>query len=347
MAMSSNPALPCHLALGLNDSSVRVYDRRMISSLSSSPLSVFKPESLRDKSLRVTSVQYSDDGREIVVSYSTDNVYLFSPLDRNVSTRFSANEAPPSPSPLPPSSSSSSSLPPSLNRRLRLRGDWSDTGPAARPVNEGGDTEPAAAESRSDSLMSRVSLAFTRWIDERVAEPSDSEREDVRLFSSSSSSSSSSDVTRPEETAREDTDDVQAAVAATMATRLQRAFLEHLKRKRRRSKLDGEKQSGGADSSEKIASPQTCMCYKGHRNARTMVCLKFQTVRAFSLSLSLQIKEANFWGRDHIMSGSDCGRIFVWNKYSGAIVNVFEADKHVVNCIQPHPIYPSKILARR
>ena len=37
------------------------------------------------------------------------------------------------------------------------------------------------------------------------------------------------------------------------------------------------------------------------------------------------------------MSGSDCGRIFIWNKWTGEVVNMLVADSHVVNCIQPHP----------
>ena len=38
-----------------------------------------------------------------------------------------------------------------------------------------------------------------------------------------------------------------------------------------------------------------------------------------------------------MLSGSDCGRVFVWDKWTGEVVNMFTADSHVVNCIQPHP----------
>lgn len=62
--------------------------------------------------------------------------------------------------------------------------------------------------------------------------------------------------------------------------------------------------------------------YMGHRNARTM------------------IKEASFWGDDYIMSGSDCGHVFTWEKATGRLVMLMEADQHVVNCIQPHPTLP-------
>ena len=52
------------------------------------------------------------------------------------------------------------------------------------------------------------------------------------------------------------------------------------------------------------------------------------------------IKEACFWGDSHVMSGSDCGRVFVWNRFSGKLVMLWEADRHVVNCLQPHPTLP-------
>ncbi len=73
---------------------------------------------------------------------------------------------------------------------------------------------------------------------------------------------------------------------------------------------------------KKQPSPKVRMIYTGHRNARTI------------------IKESNFWGDDHVMSGSDCGHIFFWNKHTGKIVNIIEADKRVVNCVQENPLYP-------
>ncbi|XP_039278178.1 DDB1- and CUL4-associated factor 6-like, partial [Nilaparvata lugens] len=63
--------------------------------------------------------------------------------------------------------------------------------------------------------------------------------------------------------------------------------------------------------------------FTGHRNARTM------------------IKEATFWGRDHVLSGSDCGHVFIWERTAPArLVMLLEADHHVVNCVQPHPHLP-------
>ncbi|CAG8745987.1 32284_t:CDS:2, partial [Racocetra persica] len=64
--------------------------------------------------------------------------------------------------------------------------------------------------------------------------------------------------------------------------------------------------------------------YSGHLNSKTM------------------IKEAYFFGAnsEYIMSGSDDGRIFIWDRYTGKVVNLLKGDTKVVNCVQPHPFFP-------
>ncbi|KFH67430.1 hypothetical protein MVEG_06162 [Podila verticillata NRRL 6337] len=72
----------------------------------------------------------------------------------------------------------------------------------------------------------------------------------------------------------------------------------------------------------RTAKQDMVQAYSGHRNARTM------------------IKEANFFGpnSEFIMSGSDGGQIFFWDKVTGKIVNIVKGDKNVVNCVQGHPV---------
>lgn len=41
----------------------------------------FVPAHLTNKSCRVTSLCYSEDGQEVLVSYSSDYIYLFDPRD--------------------------------------------------------------------------------------------------------------------------------------------------------------------------------------------------------------------------------------------------------------------------
>ena len=40
------------------------------------------------------------------------------------------------------------------------------------------------------------------------------------------------------------------------------------------------------------------------------------------------------------MSGSDCGHVFIWNRQSGKVVSVLQADSHVINRVRPHPYEP-------
>ncbi|KAG5547601.1 hypothetical protein RHGRI_013335 [Rhododendron griersonianum] len=60
--------------------------------------------------------------------------------------------------------------------------------------------------------------------------------------------------------------------------------------------------------------------YRGHKNCDT-------------------VKGVNFFGPkcEYVVSGSDCGRIFIWKKKGGELIRVMHGDKDVVNCIESHP----------
>ncbi|SPP85256.1 DDB1- and CUL4-associated factor 8 [Drosophila guanche] len=65
-------------------------------------------------------------------------------------------------------------------------------------------------------------------------------------------------------------------------------------------------------------------CYEGHVNDRT-------------------IKGVNFFGprSEYVISGSDCGHIFFWDKNTESIINHMKGDMAgVVNCLEPHPWMP-------
>ncbi|BAM80810.1 hypothetical protein, conserved [Cyanidioschyzon merolae strain 10D] len=64
-------------------------------------------------------------------------------------------------------------------------------------------------------------------------------------------------------------------------------------------------------------------CFLGHRNAIT-------------------IKEVNFYGPndEYVISGSDDGRVYIWDRYTGDLIQVFLADRDVVNCVEKHPYEP-------
>ncbi|KAI9193939.1 hypothetical protein LWI28_001539 [Acer negundo] len=63
--------------------------------------------------------------------------------------------------------------------------------------------------------------------------------------------------------------------------------------------------------------------YVGHRNSET-------------------IKGVNFFGPndEYVLSGSDCGHVFIWEKKGGKLVRLMMGDRHVVNQLEPHPHLP-------
>ncbi|KFK30152.1 hypothetical protein AALP_AA7G223600 [Arabis alpina] len=84
-----------------------------------------------------------------------------------------------------------------------------------------------------------------------------------------------------------------------------------------------ESKSESASSPKDDSKHSVPMVYKGHKNCET-------------------VKGVNFFGprSEYVVSGSDCGRIFIWKKKSGELIRIMEADRHVVNCIEPHPHIP-------
>lgn len=74
------------------------------------------------------------------------------------------------------------------------------------------------------------------------------------------------------------------------------------------------------DDLQKLDNPQV---YTGHRNSRT-------------------VKGVFFFGPndEFVMSGSDCGHIFIWEKKGGKLLRLMVGDKSIVNCLESHPHLP-------
>eukprot|EP00066_Takifugu_rubripes_P017087 XP_011606353.1 PREDICTED: DDB1- and CUL4-associated factor 6 isoform X3 [Takifugu rubripes] len=159
-SISISPLVPYYLAVGCSDSSVRIYDRRMLGTRATGNYTGrgttgmcvrFVPTHLSNKSCRVTSLCYSEDGQEVLVSYSSDYIYLFDPKDDQARELKGPSEERREELRQPPV------------KRLRLRGDWSDTGPRARPESE---RERDGEQSPNVSLMQRMSDMLSRWFEE-------------------------------------------------------------------------------------------------------------------------------------------------------------------------------------
>ncbi|KAJ6846835.1 DDB1- and CUL4-associated factor 8 [Iris pallida] len=78
--------------------------------------------------------------------------------------------------------------------------------------------------------------------------------------------------------------------------------------------------NSSSENSQKLDQPQV---YSGHRNSQT-------------------VKGVNFFGPndEYVVSGSDCGNVYIWKKKKGELVRMMLGDKHIVNCVEPHPFFP-------
>ncbi|KAK7272118.1 hypothetical protein RJT34_28526 [Clitoria ternatea] len=76
-------------------------------------------------------------------------------------------------------------------------------------------------------------------------------------------------------------------------------------------------------TSEDVNSFHQARVYSGHRNAQT-------------------IKGVSFFGPndEYVLSGSDCGHIFIWKKKEAKLVKLMVGDQHVVNQLESHPHLP-------
>ncbi|XP_044011066.1 DDB1- and CUL4-associated factor 6-like isoform X2 [Aphidius gifuensis] len=538
-AMSVNPITSHYLAVGCSDSTVRIYDRRMLSTRDPNctdnndsitpPISLFTVPEFDGSPYRITSLSYSPDGNDVLVSYSSDHLYLFSVKDQGI-VKFKTE--------LPIEKSNKSNKKqivrsPQPVRRLRLRGDWSDTGPDARPEREGGrrnGTEIAQARPvLHTSLMQRMTDVLSRMLndpatraalsgggedslegvidqhaagvqqdadldinnEERNSDAQSSmdtesnaqaiddsietgsmgttiennldstnteslgddepESDDINSFPIQQlSDNSNNDVLQQQqqqETSQSENTKASIQSFTTLSisqddnehddnnsvnqieenpienvrdenmmenlqdrlTTMRDGYLEKHGSEPAVSLTYSDKSSTGAtismgvgnevmrdnyhpgpsgsqssatagpsritqtnyssiheqtdedvyndsddddgddtgikinpigveiDKSERrnslgqnetsfddITSPEIHVKqkYMGHRNARTM------------------IKEANFWGDNYVMSGSDCGHVFIWDRETAKLCMLLEADQHVVNCLQPHPFLP-------
>ncbi|KAM3934421.1 DDB1- and CUL4-associated factor 6 isoform 2-T5 [Leptodactylus fuscus] len=484
------PPAPYYLAVGCSDSSVRIYDRRMLGTGSYSNRGTmgmcvrFVPPHLANKSCRVTSLCYSEDGDEVLVSYSSDYIYLFDPKeDQAKELKFSSASHRREEVRQPPL------------KRLRLRGDWSDTGPRSRPESE---RERDGDQVTNASLMQRMSDMLSRWFEEasEVAQRGRGRNQNRGSLQSNTSVSQSTNTNmEPQATTESDSSDVNVNPSPINVDK--RSSTENMQQESSSSSdkssthtdstsmiskdlgsmsldegRESAKSSPGAETSEpvlqlhystegtttstirldftdewsntasssvavkvghtndssaheptsanvmkaavqyvvdqgsstnenqgatnassgvdvppemsqnllqtephaatsehpeadsdddtvrlppraqsqnrrsaaariqelfrrrkerkeleeldmqNVRQPPSKLVYKGHRNSRTM------------------IKEAGFWGKNFVISGSDCGHIFIWDRHTTEHLMLLEADNHVVNCLQPHPYDP-------
>jgi len=402
-SVAVNSKCPYEIAVGTSNSHVYVMDRRKLgreystgASVSQSIISNMSVPGLSQRPYQITSVEFSPEGDQLLASYSGEGVYLFDVKD---------------PCSISPMKTPKLDLEELFNgnpdydstmrrrarhwhnfRRIRLRGDWSDTGPSAgtEPALPSQNNISQARPNVQASFMQRMADVLTSMMNrssQRVASPTSPVGSPVGSpvsepsFPVHSGDSVEADDSAPQPTTdrpeiidcvtyeslwRSETqsenqesnpgqnlDSGSGSGSANIdvgrhindaAPRLETTFSSF------RIRQESEYNSGNLSCSipregvdfeafpltstsetevevepsnvDLIYQPNSRVGYFGHRNARTI------------------INEATFWGKAHIMSGSDCGHVFIWNRFTGKVVHVLQADRHVVNRVRPHPYEP-------
>ena len=194
-SLSVHPLYPNYVALALGDGTTCLMDRRVtgpsptVGTLTPTQLASracyvrYKPDNMKVKPFKITCVQFNETGSELLVSYSEDYLYLFNSVllgcsasQEQAQTRTSLatgmtykerskirrkNLEQKNKTGKQEGGNSTKFTPPM--KRLRLRGDWSDTGPEARPEGD--------HEMNNSTFMNRMSRLFSRLINESSTSP--------------------------------------------------------------------------------------------------------------------------------------------------------------------------------
>ena len=163
---------------------MRIFDRRQLGTKATGHtpdttglhglVSRFSVPEFGEKMRRLTCVSWRPDGREILASYSSDYIYIF---DANSDSEERGKKLRVG-NPVRKASRRRNRSPQPF-KKLRLRGDWSDTGPHSRPETEarhggGQQREERSAEAASSereaghqvSLMQRMTDALSRMLND-------------------------------------------------------------------------------------------------------------------------------------------------------------------------------------
>ncbi|XP_046445011.1 DDB1- and CUL4-associated factor 6-like [Daphnia pulex] len=369
-----NPVLPHEFAIGTSDSQVYVMDRRKLNvgslgSPTQSIVSSMRVPSLSSHSYRTTSVQFSPEGDQVLASFSGEGVYLFDVKDPSsylplsipkfeLDEQFSGNAD-------TNSLSRRRARQGNSFKRVRLRGDWSDTGPSAgmsRAAPDIGQARPTVHEGFMQR-MADVLRSMTSLNSPSVASPSspfENPTEDPSFPVAEANVSLANSNVRDDVNSRDEIDFVTYESLGrsennpenqpeNMDGGMDDSSTNYSDDRNEsfppfRNRQDSEQSSNGYpvlrdplggdemmcvqddedehNACEMLYQPISKMKFVGHRNSRTA------------------INEACFWGRCHVMSGSDCGHVFIWNRQTGKVVSVLQADTRVVNRVRPHPYEP-------
>ena len=102
------------------------------------------------------------------------------------------------------------------------------------------------------------------------------------------------------------------------------------------SSSEDEKEANGSSSSTSSSSVLPPNIFTSARASTSRRQRQFLQRFVGHSNVQTDIKEATFFGK-YLLSGSDDGRVFMWDRTDGRLVNVLHGSEQVVNCVRGQP----------
>nr|CAB3496849.1 unnamed protein product [Digitaria exilis] len=366
---------PHQILVGGSDAFARLYDRRMLPPLSSCRnkrkpppcLKMFCPLHLADNVssllllivmhccysramkktyLHLTHVGFSPNGKEVLLSYSGEHVYLFDvePDGNTSSMRYTADYVreqlfvPPFHKvPAKEHAKQRRVLANTTSRKLSRVGRLREASEYAEAANS---LLPPHSELRKqvDDIKQRVASAE---LEKNRTDQNGNAKANTQgklrslsdiLFRSDVSGSSSQE-------GREDSDnddemelDYETSVSGDESRENDQGVLRGSLSFRFHQRDDQTNEHAGENGSTKST-------HNDDSNSQSDVAIDMKQRYVAHCNVGTDIKQASFLGEqgEFIASGSDDGRWFIWEKRTGRLIKMLAGDGAVVNCIQSHP----------
>ena len=376
MSMSIHPLDPHIFAIACGDQYIRIFDRRLIrkdseEGVADVPLLKFTPPHLQGKARNRrpqhgTSVQFSADGRELVASYHQDHIYLFdyAMALANQDSGLQEKMVYPHPGAIPVTKFEHTEEIESALSNFQQQGNanfaakkWSK---AIRLYSHAIDwmkhyrgllAEDASSTSSASSAIHSIGTALynnrsqallkRQWIGDVYCAYQDATYVTTHLNPDNRKAYNRQlrccqHLNQVEQVSKlveqyktrfpaypQDMSPFEKYLEAKSSVKEDQHSSEEDERRHDDSEEDEDLEEEEKEKEENdqlhLISTDVLQRYIGYCNVQT------------------DIKEATFFGTQTIVSGSDDGRIFCWDKRSGNLIRCFEADEDIVNCVQPHP----------
>ncbi|CAK4099396.1 unnamed protein product [Aphanomyces euteiches] len=389
MGMSVHPTDPTKIALACGDHYVRLYDRRMLrpravhswtSDSPTIPIEVFSPPHMHyDTACNAftqrqhlkshsTSVQFSSDGSQLLCSYHSDNIYLFTVgtqdvqvLDKVWRSGVHVDEI---------CSQTSGSPFEDLELILKEAGQLVEHGQFSNAIShlqrysKEIDAAQPSLRLRVYCLLARAYLDRNWRADAFVAmqyclraleiESRDSTTRTLYVKALSQSGRENLSRSEAKKVVSEFPDRSEDMQPFTTVRR------EAFESEDIENDIDEEEEEDEEDiefhdeddSAEDASSCQSedtmavdatadeSMWESRTVNGLAHITTDIQRRYLGYCNIQTDIKEAKFFGIDDafVVSGSDDGMAYIWEKSTGELVNALQADEDIVNCVQSHPL---------